>query len=90
MAGQILLTNLTGFVEWVNAAVPCGMIQQFGNFPRADQDVDEPGNAFEFSARYQPSGRFSFNGYAVSAGQQVLFDIAQGPYAAYATNVRVP
>ena len=67
-----------------------GMIQAFGNFPRRDQNADEPGANFHPAARYSSDGQFQFSDYYVSAGQQVLFDIAQGLSAPYATNVRVP
>jgi hypothetical protein len=94
MADQILLTNIPGEVTWSDE-IPLtgsvvGSIQAFGNFPRDDQNVDEPGNHFEPAVQYSRDGAFQFSGYDVSAGQSVLFDIAQGPHAAYATNVRVP
>jgi len=87
-----LMSNVAG---WVISANPDGgycLIQQFGNFPRADQNVDEPGNTFEESVQrgYTFTGQFVCQGYALSVGQQVLFDIAEGSPLNFATNVRVP
>jgi hypothetical protein len=65
----------------------------YGNFPRAGQNRDEPGNDFEQSVRagYTFTGQFEFRSAQVSQGQSVLFDLAQdGTGAVYACNIRVP
>jgi hypothetical protein len=84
------MTDLAGYVT---AGGPgCGLIQQFGNFPRAGENPDEPGNNFEASVRagYTFDGQFLFRSADVSAGQQVLFDLAEDTGAVYACNIRVP
>ncbi len=85
-----VLTNRAGTVL-VGFPTGGGVVQQFGNFPRYDQAVDEPGADFESSAVYSRSGLFQFSDALCSSGQQVLFDVAVNDTGrAYATNVRVP
>ncbi len=87
-----LMTNLSGYVVYGNDAGGAGLVQQFGNFPRVGQNLDEPGNNFEASVRagYTATGQFIFSNAQVSAGQEVVFDLVQGVRDVEAMNVRVP
>jgi hypothetical protein len=94
MQGDILMTDVSGYVTSANPNGGGCLIQQYGNFPRFEQASDEPGNNFEESVRagYTFDGQFVCKGYFLSEGQSVLFDIAAGTSVQgnYAVNVRVP
>ena len=87
-----LMSDLSGYVVCGHDAGGSGLVQQFGNFARAGQNADEPGNNFEQSVKQGLAftGRFTFSSAQVSAGQQVLFDLEQGAREVEACNVRTP
>jgi hypothetical protein len=75
--------DVAGTIEVAFETVPgCGFLQARGNFPSSDF-VPLPGPL--------DVGQFQYSGAAnenLCGGDSVVFDIAQGNFAAYATNVR--
>jgi hypothetical protein len=93
MADQILMHDVPGFVTSANPDGGTCCIQAYGNFPRFEQRRYSPGDWHPaVQAGYTFNGQFFCQGYLLSEGQSVLFDIAAGAGATgnYATNVRVP
>jgi hypothetical protein len=92
VADPILLTDRAGYVLYGEGETYRGAIQQCGNFPCPTNMLapGQPTPEESYRRGYTLDGCFYFRGYDVSAGQQVVFDLAQGRWGAYATNVRVP
>jgi hypothetical protein len=63
-----------------------GVVQAYGTYPAVPNERGD--DVRPYVAEQLRSGEFQFNGPTnLSAGSAVTFDIAQGTYAPYATNL---